>query len=136
MRGSSTLFDYGDSYLTMNPYKDSDNFARLTFELRNAPPVKPLIIIRDDNVLWCTVEAEAPHGTTKLTASDVINALKAEKGGEMMRQDLLQNLIERYKVSDSTVKRTVKEVEEMGLVQSVQTDGRGSPTKLVYRGNI
>lgn len=50
MRGSSTLFDYGDSYIILN--KDSkDKILRVDFELRNAENPEPLFI-KTNKALW------------------------------------------------------------------------------------
>ncbi|MDA2916069.1 AAA family ATPase [Nitrospinae bacterium AH_259_B05_G02_I21] len=137
MRGSSTMFDYGDGYITMTHWKSEggSSLAKLTFELRNAQPIPPLVVCRDNETLWYTVEAEISHGSAKLTPTDVVNVLKAS-GGEMMRQDLITTVGDRLGVSDRTVERAIEEAGKRGVVQAVKVGGRGNPVKLVYKGTI
>ena len=65
----------------------------------------------------------------------VINALKAA-GGEIMRQDLIKNTVDRLGISQRTVERAIEEAEKRGVAQAVEMGGRGNPVKLVYKGTI
>lgn len=47
LRGSSKIFDAGDSYIMMEPNKGNDNNIRLTFKLRHAAAPEPLNISFD-----------------------------------------------------------------------------------------
>ena len=130
LRGSSVLFDYGDSYLTLNYYKKKrQGILRLDFELRNAESPSPISIKRNSN-LW--YEVIGTLGQKKFDVGIIVEALK-ELGGNTTQKELINKVSKERKISEATVRRQIKEAIKIGKVIKEQS-GKHSQVYLKLRG--
>lgn len=113
LRGSSVIFDVGDSYLsvTRRNLKESKRYVRLGFELRNADDPPPLSLYRNPDTLRFE-EVEEESG--RVTPADV-QALLASLG-EVTGGLLAKRLADEKQCSARTAERAMSEALSQGLV--------------------
>ncbi len=125
LRGSSVLFDYGDSYLTLNYCKKGKDILRLDFELRNAESPSPILIRRDAN-LW--YEGIGILGRKKIDVGVIIKALNdlldKNVAQKVTQKELIDKMSKEQMVSEATVRRQIKEAIKVGLIIKEQTGKR------------
>jgi len=108
MRGSSTFFDWGDTYMTLNYAKGTDResgYVRIDFECRNCENPNPLLLKKNENGWF---EVKVVLGEKKLAICDVVQKVK-EMGGEVERKVLKAVLAESYYVKESTANNRISE---------------------------
>ena len=129
LRGSSVLFAWGDSYLTINRYGEPKaRRIKLAFELRNAESPDPMILQFDPLTLWFDVVASQGRG--KVTLWDVVQVLKHAET-EMLRQAIITAVREKTGSSDRPVREIIAEAERRGMIRRVRRTGRGNPVAFV-----
>ena len=116
-RGSSALDDFGDSYLTLTRYKkkESSNYQRLSFTLRNAEEPEDLVLYRDPASLWYEVVSPAEKNM-KVSLEDVVRAL-VELGGRAKRKALIEKLRNSYGASERTATDSMAEAHRLRRIQ-------------------
>ncbi len=126
LRGSGTIFDYGDSYITLNRMsgKESRLYMKATFELRNAEDPRPMNLYRNPETLLYDVVSEEGPGAVSVT--DVVKTL-SDLGGRALRDLLLTTIMERCDVGKRTVIDAVARTETLKKISSRTLEGRGKP---------
>jgi hypothetical protein len=113
LRGSSTIFDYGDSYLILERYgAKKDRRAKLTFELRNDDDPDPLILHLNPETLWFEV---GDGDRRKVTEQDVVGALK-KFIGHTEQKPLIEAICGRTGAGDTTARKAIYEARDKSLV--------------------
>jgi len=132
LRGSSVLFDAGDTYLSIQrkSVHEDKKFVKLTVELRNAEDPPPFILCRNCH-LWFEICSE---GTDRLlSVQDVIETLQG-MGGEALRAELIERVSTNFGVSESTSRRAVDQASPQFLL--TRLPGRGGPLKVKLRTSL
>ena len=126
LRGSSTIFDYGDSYLSLK--RQSRNkpkeYITIAFELRNAEDPDSLYLWRNPETLW--YEVQAVDSTSTVTDHDIISLIQSVNG-EVMRSDLIKMIVDTFRVSEITAGRTMRTRKAPPYRRESQ--GQGKPNK-------
>lgn len=139
-RGSGVISASPDAvwtlkYLSRNKFDlEEDDFLRtveLSFELRNANPIRPLILKRNDQ-LWYEFIEVSKKG--KLDIDDIIEEIK-NAGGTIYQSKLEQRF--KDKASHRTFLRAVQEAEQLEIIDSSIIEGsRGNSKILFLRGVV
>lgn len=112
LRGSSVLFDWGDSYITMN---DSGGNARsVLFTLRNAQSPPKMIIGLNDRLLY---EVYGVEGQSKVDETLIYDLIDSE-GGIIGNKELIVKIMEQSKCSDKTASRRLKSLDGKTLISN------------------
>ncbi len=134
LRGSSVIFDYGDSYFVLNRKggNESRSFIKLSFELRNAEEPPPMFLHRDPETLWYEVTSE--DLAAKVSELDVVEAFQELEDKGVVEKRKLVNLVEnKTEASSKTVERRLKDMDG-GFFESFRGEGRGNP--IFYRKKV
>jgi hypothetical protein len=126
LRGSSAIFDYADSYVSLNRKSGNEprNYVKATFELRNEEDPNPLYLYRNPDTLWYEVLGD--ESQSKISIHDVVTVL-TDMGGQAKRQELLDKLNERTGVSKRRIGDVLIKAENLGKIKSAQVGGPGRP---------
>jgi len=122
-RGSSTITDYADSYLMLQrKSKESRLYVKLSFSLRNAEEPEPMILYRDPETLWYSVEQQ--ESKDKVTAQDCVQALESLGGFTQKKELLIAAIMQQTLSGRTSVKTAIAEAERLGLILSDNGTGR------------
>lgn len=126
LRGSGTIFDFGDSYITLTRMsgRESRLYMKATFELRNEQDPEPMNIYRNPDTLFYEVISQEGSGTVSVNA--VVKAL-SDLGGRAFRDPLLKAVRERCGVSERTAADAVTRAETLKKIGSRKLETRGRP---------
>jgi hypothetical protein len=122
-RGSSVLGDRVDSNLNLMPYGEQGTASRLklSFTLRNGPPLEPLIVRRDEGEFLYTAV-----GQTRDTTEWVLDLIAGE--GSIEREAAW----ERYKASGRTGEKAfTKALHNLESEGKIKREREGYPCKTV-----
>jgi len=126
LRGSGTIFDYGDSYITLSRLsgKKSRLYMRAIFELRNEQDPDPLHLYRNpDTLLYEIIEQEGPGS---VSVADVVSALSG-LGGRALRDPFIKAVQERCGVSRRPARDAILKAETLRKIGSAYLEGKGKP---------
>jgi len=129
LRGSSAIFDYGDSYLTLTRYDGNKPraYVGLEFELRNAEEPDKMKLYRNPDTLWYEVLSVDSTGDVKPRH---VTGILREGGGQMMKGDLVKAIMEDRSVSRRVAEDAMLVCMARGEVGHRQVKGRGNPVEL------
>ncbi|GFP41252.1 replicative DNA helicase [Candidatus Hakubella thermalkaliphila] len=114
LRGSSVLFAYGDSYLTLaNDRQKRKGYRLLSYELRNAEAPDDVTIRLNPETLWFEVVATKKEG---LPQTEILEYIKAQ--GETPKVKLVEFFKE--KASKNTILGRVENLLEARLIDKKQ----------------
>jgi len=134
-RGSGVISAYPDAvwilkYLSRNKFDlEEDDFLRtveLSFELRNANPIRPLILKRNDR-LWYELIEVSKKG--KLDVDDIIEEIK-NAGGTIYQSRLEQKF--KGRASHRTFLKAVQEAEKLEIIDSSIIEGSRGNSKMIF----
>jgi len=130
LRGSTTIFDYADSYISLNRKsgKEPRNYIKATFELRNDEDPDPLFLYRNPDSLWYEVLGD--DSQAKVTVHDVVDVL-SHNGNRLMQKELILKLKDKTGSGERTIKDAINKAEALKKVRSHTMSGKGKP-KMVY----
>lgn len=119
LRGSSTIFDWGDSYIMLNK---KNKHVDVEWELRNAENPQSLAISWNEN-LWYELSA---GGKRRLAEIDkVVAIVKSFKKYEVPQKDIIAKAIDDLHISAGTIRNLLKEVKGKKLDSRGEDKGRG-----------
>jgi len=133
LRGSSSIFDWGDSYLSIKRKSRQEDkaYVKLTFELRNAEDPDPLVLWRNSQTLWFEVQSQA--SPSSISDHDIIKLLQAAPG-PLMRADLLSSIVEGFKVSEETARNAIGRSRHLLVEEHLKT--RGNPVRYSLKPDL
>jgi len=117
LRGSSVLFDYGDSYITLNYHKKGQDLLRVDFKLRNAES-PPSLFIKRNSELW--YEVVGGVGQKKIGVGVIVEAVKS-LGGRASQKEVTEEVSKKQGVSEATVRRQIQEAIKLRAVIKEQS---------------
>jgi 5S rRNA maturation endonuclease (ribonuclease M5)/KaiC/GvpD/RAD55 family RecA-like ATPase len=132
-RGSSVIAAASDSNWTFSrvpPNKYSltsprPEYGVLSFELRNAAAIEPIILHRDPETLW--YELAEMKENKKITAHDIVQALQ-NSGGELLQSQIIEKFED--KAAPRLIKEAIYEATEKQLIVPEVLKGKGNPKML------
>jgi hypothetical protein len=135
LRGSSTIFDVGDSYLILNRIsaREGKSYFKISFELRNDEDPAPLYIHRNPETLRHEVLDEETE--EKLTITQIVKTVRA-MGGSARKGDLIRRLETDTGLSGRSVRDIVDRAITVGRVYErpllIESHSKGRPTTEIY----
>lgn len=136
LRGSSSIFDWGDSYLILNRMqgRDSKGYLKVSFELRNDEDPAPLYIHRDPETLRHEVLDE--ESESKLSITQTIKTLRA-MGGRTKKSELIKRLENDSGLSGRRVRDIIDRAIKIGRIHEKANlaFGRASQTEVWIDAN-
>lgn len=127
LRGSSVLFDYGDSYLSLSPIGKNRGAVWLNFELRNAES-PPLMQIKKNLNLW--YEVKSIVGQKKNFSMDtIVETLRGLGGRGIAQNKLVEAVIKAHGASEATIRREIQKAIKAKCIAKQQA-GKHSPAYL------
>ncbi|MCX5687369.1 MAG: AAA family ATPase, partial [Candidatus Omnitrophica bacterium] len=121
LRGSSTIFDWGDSYIIL---KSSGDSIEVTWELRNAANPRPLKIKLNNNLYYeCSAADKKESAINK-----IVDIVKASSQDGISQKDIVEKAKESIGVSDGTVRNFIKEAKKRKKIKTLdakQKKGKG-----------
>lgn len=134
-RGSSTIVDYGDSYLMLRRKSgdESRNYLKLDFTLRNAAEPDTMILYRNPETLWYEVQGvESEH---LVSVHDCVSELE-RAGGSIGSKEMFIDLLKgRTGASERTIGKVIDEAEGLKRILSRRGAGKGKPKMYFTPGN-
>ncbi len=130
LRGSSALFDYGDSYFVLQrkSEKGFKDQIKLSFEFRNAKDPGGMILNRDSSTLWYKpIHTETEVKVSELDVNQTFEELEDEES-KVTKKDLVERLMDKTGAAEKTVERRLKKMKS--LFNSFEGTGRGNPIYL------
>ncbi len=124
LRGSTVLFDWGDSYLILNPTRRKKEL-KLEWELRNGEDPPSLLLRRNKN-LWYEVVKELDEKKGYDT-DDIVEIMEQfGKGMPIPQKDIVAKAKELKGISDKTVRESLlPEAMKEGKVKKTPAKGSG-----------
>lgn len=124
LRGSSAIFGFGDSYLslTKGKAKGEGKRATLSFELRQAEDPEPMKLVLNPETLWWESLEQATGGQS-LKDRQVVGAL-TELGDSAWRSDLIEALEKSGKMRGRTAADAIVQAWEKELIHREMRDGK------------
>ena len=142
MRGASVLGDRPDAIIVSTrlpeKYKQTpfpqpfDNYAQLTFKLRNDEEPESFVIERDSETLWYSRYELPGYLGRKIPPTMVVEIVKMNGGS--CPQAEVQKALEGF-ASHRIVFEAINEARKLGLVKAQPLPGKGSPLILVVPEN-
>ncbi|MGA2585466.1 MAG: AAA family ATPase [Candidatus Aminicenantales bacterium] len=137
-RGSSVIAAASDANWTFSripPNKYSltsprSEYGILSFELRNASSLEPMILHRDPETLW--YENAEPKENKKVSAQDIVEALR-ENGGEMLQSQIIEKF--RDVAAVRLIKEAIYEATKRHQIRVRVIKGKGNPKMLQLMGD-
>ena len=138
MRGASVLGDRPDAIIVSTrlpeKYKQTpfpqpfDNYAQLTFKLRNEEEPESFVIERDRETLWYS-RYELPGYLGKKVPPTMVADIVKMNGGSCLQADVLRTLegIASHRIAFEAI----SEARKIGLLKAQQLPGKGSPLVLM-----
>jgi hypothetical protein len=138
IRGASVLGDRPDANIIstrlpekyrQTPFSQPfDNYAQLTFKLRNDEAPECVVIERDSETLWYSRYDLPGYLGKKIPPTMVVELVKMNGGS--CPQAEVQNTLERFG-SHRIAFEAISEAKKLGLVKAQQLPGKGSPLVLM-----
>jgi archaellum biogenesis ATPase FlaH len=130
LRGATTIFDYGDSYISLNRKSSNEprSHVKATFELRNDEDPAAMFLYRNPDSLWYEVLGD--ESASKVTIHDVVDELNTI-GGKAFRKDLVQRLKVRTGASIRLINDVLVKSETLKKIRSRELSKPGKP-KLIF----
>ena len=115
IRGSTVLFDWGDSYIMLNPYKNNRNEMKVDWQLRNAESPDSIVIERDENLWHKVIISEEDKKMLAIYAF-----IKKEK--RVQQKDLQLIVKEKLNMKGSTLRNYLNKMKFKDLITD-ENDG-------------
>jgi hypothetical protein len=134
LRGSSVIFDYADSYISLsNNRKEDKRYVKAVFELRNEEDPMPLSLFRNSDSLWYEI-VDTGEGL-KVTAAEIIKALEQFRE-PITSTILLTEVMDKTGASERTIRTKIRELVDDHIVLEIAGQGRGAPKSYSLKNRI
>jgi hypothetical protein len=122
LRGSSVIFDYADSYISLsNNHKEDKRYVRAYFELRNEEDTNPVSLFRNSESLWYEI-VDTGEGL-KVTAAEIIKALEQFRG-QVSSTILLTEVMDKTGASERIIRQKIRELVIDNIISEETEKGR------------
>ena len=134
LRGSSVIFDYADSYISLsNNRKEDKRYVKAHFELRNEEDPPTISLFRNPDSLWYEI-VDTGEGL-KVTAAEVIRALEQFRE-PITSTILITEVIDKTGASERTIRTKIRELVDDHIILETMGQGRGAPKSYSLKNRI